>query len=676
MTDMPTLADVFAVEPEQLTGLTPIEIDRMNAVAWEELARRGNEVARAEDRVYGALLISKESRRRGNGYSQVWPISVEEAVDRAASHLETGHQLTQSEQLRYGLYGDAYAEGLRKALGILNAAHASVEALSMGPVETLDAEFRSRGGWSRMYLCTSDGGHIHRGRQCPSIGPRTHLAWLPEVSGMEWREAFPALPQNLAAGSPAIMCTKCYEDAPTEWTVKAVDEKECPGSRKHAKLMAPGMMRRMSRYAECHVCHKPGVSVTGAGNLRKHDKPEGGEEAAPEAPAPEAPAADKPRDDNRLTIIERTPLQTPPATTDNTAPAAKGKPGGNPTVVHVAAHLNRAGFKLARYTGRMGGSGAGAKVSKAGIRNAISVSWREDFDSVDRRLSRLGLSADDFGKLPAHPEEEQRIRDYAAALAPRYAVEVSQYRTVGGWVSTSLYVSRREELPIRPKGLPGAAAVARAMREDPRVADAVDVVDQIDHVRVAVGDEDDIAPVREALAANGWTFEEPAPAVEHYLFHITGSAPDRPARLRKLRAERATKAQQAAEEAAQRPAVVDTDPQPTVVQWAPQEAEEAAVEEPPTPVPSEYDSKGRRWRQGQRAEFKTVDGFLYAGEIVGFGEEGGEKTATILADTRRGAPASRKLYKGDPNLPGKPRPLDPAEEWTRPLTKLSKPLPL
>jgi hypothetical protein len=365
------------------------------------------------------------------------------------------------------------------------------------------------------------------------------------------------------------------------------------------------------------------------------------------------------------------------ATTDNTAPAAKGKPGGNPTVVHVAAHLNRAGFKLARYTGRMGGSGAGAKVSKAGIRNAISVSWREDWDSVDRRLSRLGLSADDFGKLPPHPEEEQRIRDYAAALAPRYAVEVSQYRTVGGWVSTSLYVTRREELPIRPKGLPGAAAVARAMREDPRVAEEADVVDQIDHVRVAVGDEDDIAPVREALAANGWTFEEPAPAVEHYLFHITGSAPDRPARLRKLRAERAAKAEAEQYDADDNPLGIHDEDE---IEEAPQEAASAPEEAEEKPqaalVPYAYDSKGRSWRQGQRAEFKTVDGFLYAGEIVGFGEEGGEKTATILADTRRGAPASRKLYKGDPNLPGKPRPLDPAEEWTRPLTKLSKPLPL
>jgi hypothetical protein len=363
------------------------------------------------------------------------------------------------------------------------------------------------------------------------------------------------------------------------------------------------------------------------------------------------------------------------ATTDSPALAAKGKPGGTPTVVHVAAHLNRAGFQLARYTGRMGDSPAGAKVSKGVIRDTISVNWREGWDSVDRRLSRLGLGADDFGKLPSHPQEEQRIRDYAAALAPRYDVEVVQYRTVGGWVSTSLHVTRREELPVRPRGLPGAASVARALQEGAPGPWGVDVVDQIDHIRIAINDEDGIAPVREALAANGWTFEEPAPAVEHFLFYVTGSTPDRPALLRKLRAERLAREAEHAAKAQQTPAQEPASAPEPQEPAEPASAPEGAEEKPQAaPVPYAYDSKGRSWRQGQRAEFKTVDGFLYAGEIVGFGEEGGEKTATILVDTRRGAPASRRLYKGDPNLPGKPRPLDPAEEWTRPLIKLNKPL--
>ncbi|QDN94937.1 hypothetical protein FNV58_00995 (plasmid) [Streptomyces sp. RLB1-9] len=366
------------------------------------------------------------------------------------------------------------------------------------------------------------------------------------------------------------------------------------------------------------------------------------------------------------------------ATTDNPAPAAKGKPGGNPTVVHVAAHLNRAGFRLSRYTGRMGDNRGGAKVTRSPRFDvpSVSVNWREDYDSADRRRAKLGL--DDFAMLPVHPEEEQRIRDYAAALVPRYAVEVEQYRPGGPW---SLVVTRREELPVRPKGLPTASSVAQVMRETTRESWGSDVVDQVDHIRIAIGDEDDVAPVREALTANGWTFEEPAPAIEHYLIHVTGSTPDRPARLRRLRAERAAREIELAgrEAVAKVEEGIGQEKASQEAASAPQEVEEDAQEAPasipePEPVPYAYDSKGRSWRQGQRAEFKTVDGFLYGGEIVGFGEEGGEKTATIRVDTRRGAPASRRMYKGDPNLPGKPRPLDPAEEWTRPLVKLNKPL--
>jgi hypothetical protein len=111
------------------------------------------------------------------------------------------------------------------------------------------------------------------------------------------------------------------------------------------------------------------------------------------------------------------------------------------------------------------------------------------------------------------------------------------------------------------------------------------------------------------------------------------------------------------------------------VAWAegPEERTEFPEQEPePLPVPASYewDSKERRWQQGQRAEFKTADGFLYAGEIVAFSVEGGQKTATLRVDTRRAAPASRPMYKGDPNLPGKPRPVEPPQEWVRPLDQL------
>jgi len=79
-----------------------------------------------------------------------------------------------------------------------------------------------------------------------------------------------------------------------------------------------------------------------------------------------------------------------------------------------------------------------------------------------------------------------------------------------------------------------------------------------------------------------------------------------------------------------------------------------------------HGSDGRIWLAGERVTFKTNDGFLMTGTITGFGERAGQRTATVLVDTRRVAPASRPI-KGIPNRPGKARPLTPPQEWTLPL---------
>lgn len=45
----------------------------------------------------------------------------------------------------------------------------------------LNAEFARRGRWSRFYLVA--GGHVHSSTSCQSCGPKTRMAWLPELSG-------------------------------------------------------------------------------------------------------------------------------------------------------------------------------------------------------------------------------------------------------------------------------------------------------------------------------------------------------------------------------------------------------------------------------------------------------------------------------------------------------------
>jgi hypothetical protein len=299
MTQSPTLAETLAIRPEQLTGLTPVEVDRYNAVLWTEYARLAAAIDKAADGIHSALLQRKKSERHGRGYTQVWPTTFAEALRTAQEHLTTGWEPDQATRVQHGLYREgAYAASLRKALDFYNALGAARQRLSDGPGAVLDGEFTRRGGWSRMYLCTSDGGHIHSGRQCPSIGPRTELAWLPDVSGMDWREAYKALPQNLSAGSPAIMCTKCYPDAPVDWTVKQADPTVCPGSGKSAwEHMTEHQRGLYMKYGKCPYCPDDAdlVSVTSGWKFRKHKTAAQAAPVAEEQPAPPAPKAAAPK---------------------------------------------------------------------------------------------------------------------------------------------------------------------------------------------------------------------------------------------------------------------------------------------------------------------------------------------------------------------------------------------
>lgn len=104
-----------------------------------------------------------------------------------------------------------------------------------------------------------------------------------------------------------------------------------------------------------------------------------------------------------------------------------------------------------------------------------------------------------------------------------------------------------------------------------------------------------------------------------------------------------------------------TSHQPVTAPEPPQEAGQA---------PHASDSKGRRWEAGQRAVFRTRDGFLMTGEVTGFGEEDGQRTATVLVDTRQVAPAAR-APKGITSRPGKPRPVEPPREWVQLLDELT-----
>lgn len=126
----------------------------------------------------------------------------------------------------------------------------------------LDAEFMTRGGWTRFF--TVEDGHVHYARHCRggSIRVTTLVGWNPELSGKTEAEAVEKLGPNL--------CTHCFPSAPVEWTrgvEKPVDPAYCTN-----KTPVEGSIRwRVSPWAECPCGARP--SVTSIGNLRKHKKP-------------------------------------------------------------------------------------------------------------------------------------------------------------------------------------------------------------------------------------------------------------------------------------------------------------------------------------------------------------------------------------------------------------------
>jgi hypothetical protein len=233
--------------------------------------------------------------------------------------------------------------------------------------------------------------------------------------------------------------------------------------------------------------------------------------------------------------------QTPAAEerTEEPAPAEEPapRPGGEPSVTAVIKFLKSAGFQHSRYLEARSTpvpSGFYVREDKVVLgQKRVSVFYREGDADFFKRMNQGGYT--DVTDVPADPKAEQRAREYADALSPRYAVELS---------GTHVYVTAREELPARPKGVPTAATVRAALKaagvgRRANFSDAYRVVDQPDHTRVAVMDDDEhLKPITDALTAEGWTFEQ-FETTQHFGIKITGSAPDRAARVRKLRAARA-----------------------------------------------------------------------------------------------------------------------------------------
>ncbi|MGW7100287.1 hypothetical protein [Streptomyces sp. NPDC054838] len=321
------------------------------------------------------------------------------------------------------------------------------------------------------------------------------------------------------------------------------------------------------------------------------------------------------------------------------------KPGGTPTVTAVIKFLKAAGFQHSRFTdARSKPTSSGFYVRESGRPGEVDVRWREGDHDYFQRMDALGLT--DVADVPTSPHGEQIARQYAEALAPRYNVQVS-----GG----SVYVTARAELPARPKGVPRATLVRKAL-EHAGITDyrAATVVDQPDHTRIAVADDIHLESVTDTLHAQGWIFEQ-SETHQHYALKITGSTPDRRARASKQRAQQTRQAQpEPAREQPQAPAT-----EPVQAPDSPQ-----AVPAPPQPMARAHSRTGTPYTPGARVTYRTRDGFWRHGTVTELfnDPETGQPKLRFTEDAYQAAPA-RRTPQGMDNHPGKLRPAAGDKTW-------------
>lgn len=141
---------------------------------------------------------------------------------------------------RYGAdtANGAYYEGQAQEADALREA-AAVKAAP------LHGEFAARGGWTRAFLVTNHGGHVHNSMACTTCFATTAFEFLPQVSGMDEAQIVDL------AGERA--CTVCYPSAPVDVLARA--------TRLFSKSEAEAQAAREQRDAK--RAEKAAATVTG-----------------------------------------------------------------------------------------------------------------------------------------------------------------------------------------------------------------------------------------------------------------------------------------------------------------------------------------------------------------------------------------------------------------------------
>lgn len=194
----------------KMHDLKPSEVDNLLANAEWEIAKHENKILNAKKSIEIAT----------KNISQWKPYVTDEAKAKLPADNFSYWEKRLGEM-------ETIIAGSKDAITTSTAALREATAIK----NTCDAEFNSR-PWSRFWLVTNAGGHVHRNMNCTTCFPTTRYAFLPDYSGSTDAEL-------IEAGGSSI-CSVCFPDAPVDtWnragTIEAPDKKAAREERERAK---------------------------------------------------------------------------------------------------------------------------------------------------------------------------------------------------------------------------------------------------------------------------------------------------------------------------------------------------------------------------------------------------------------------------------------------------------
>ena len=191
-----------------LSNQTPVDIDTKLADLYTERARAA---ASVDNAVKGILTVVQPNHWSRN----VQTMTNKEALDEANLQIED----------------PATASHVVSSLnGYLARVHSGNEKVDMvdAEIDSLDTEFKRRGGWTRAFLVSNVNGHVHRSMNCSTCYDTTQYVWMTDYSG--------GTEEAVVEDGGDRICTVCYPSAPVESLNRPTkmfseEEKQAKGDR-------------------------------------------------------------------------------------------------------------------------------------------------------------------------------------------------------------------------------------------------------------------------------------------------------------------------------------------------------------------------------------------------------------------------------------------------------------